>query len=67
VFASEKCVVISGIIFIIICEGLAVLVVKKVALLVFQQQPWVLHLLTNVVGVLVLLCNFVEAFVKTIA
>jgi hypothetical protein len=29
VFASEKCVVIIGIIFIIICEGLTVLVVKK--------------------------------------
>ena len=58
---------ISGIIFIIIYEGLAVLVVKKVTLPLFQHQPWFLHLLTNVMGVLVLLCNFVEEFVKTVA
>lgn len=58
---------ISGTILIMIYEGLAVLVVKKVALPLFQQQPCVLHLLTNVMGVLVLLCNFVEEFVKTVA
>jgi len=59
--------VISGIIFIITYEGLAVLVVKEVALPLFQQQPWVLNLLTNIMGLLVLLCHFVEAFVKTVA
>lgn len=52
--------------FVIIYEGLAVLVDKKVSLPLFQQQPWVLHLLTNVIGVVVL-CNFVEAFVRTVA
>jgi hypothetical protein len=67
VFASENALLISSIIFVIIYEGLAVLVVKKVALPLFQQQPWVLHLLTNVMGVLVLLCNSVEAFLKTVA
>lgn len=66
-FASENALLISSIIFVIIYEGLAVLVVKKVALPLFQQQPWVLHLLTNVMGVLVLLCNSVEAFLKTVA
>jgi hypothetical protein len=49
-----KCVVICGIIFIIIYEGLVVLFVKKVALQLFQQQSCVLHLLMNVMGVLVL-------------
>jgi len=53
--------------FFIIYEGLAVLVIKKAALPLFQQQPWVLRLLTNVMGVLVLLCNFLEAFVNTVA